>query len=342
MTSVQGVLTRPAVEWRAGWLRGPRHDLAMALLWVPFAVATYLVRDDPDNLRTLVSLTLLFSFAHQPLTLWLVYGDAVQRRSHASLFVWAPVVLAVAVAFGSSVRPEVVALVAGVWNVAHTLRQRYGLCKLYGRLSGIDCGADNRLLWSWLTLAVVVAVAHTDLSATARAMDVGARSTTAIDVIATAEAALLMLLPAAVVVAVVVTARWARSELHRPKHSPARLYYLASTAGLLVVLAVEPVAGFVAYVGAHAAEYLLVVRWRIGRAAERSIAGDAVGAVARRVGSMGTLGLYAAVVAAVIVGIRVLDGRAVAPVIVLTLGGLHLLFDGVIWRSPRPIAAGNQ
>ena len=32
-------LQRPAVEWRAGWLRGPRHDLAMALLWVPFAVA---------------------------------------------------------------------------------------------------------------------------------------------------------------------------------------------------------------------------------------------------------------------------------------------------------------
>lgn len=342
MTSVQGVLTRPAVEWRAGWLRGPRHDLTMALLWVPFAVATYLVRDDPDNLRTLVSLTLLFSFAHQPLTLWLVCGDSAQRRSHASLFAWAPVVLAVAVAFGSSVRPEVVALVAGVWNVAHTLRQRYGLCKLYGRLSGIDCGADNRLLWSWLSLAVVVAVSHTDLSATARAMEVGARSTTAIDVIATAEAVLVMLLPAAAVAAVVVTARWARSELRRPTHSPARLFYLGSSAGLLVVLAVEPVAGFVGYVGAHAAEYLLVVRWRIGRAAERSISGDAVGAVARRVGSVGTLGLYAAAVAAVIVAIRVLDGSALAPVIVLTLGGLHLLFDGVIWRSPRPIATGIQ
>ena len=115
-------------------------------------------------LRTLVSLTLLFSFAHQPLTLWLVYGDAAQRRSHASAVVWAPVVLVLAIAVGTSVRPEVVALVAGVWNVAHTLRQRYGLCKLYGRLSGVDCGADNRLLWSWLTLAVIVAFARTDVS----------------------------------------------------------------------------------------------------------------------------------------------------------------------------------
>ena len=153
----------------------------MALLWVPFAVAAHAISDDPDRLRTLVSLTLLLSFAHQPLTLWLVYGDAAQRRSHASSVVWAPVVLVLAIAVGTSVRPEAVALVAGLWNVAHTLRQRYGLCKLYGRLSGVDCGADNRLLWSWLTLAVVVAFARTDVSATARAVGIGRRNTTAFD-----------------------------------------------------------------------------------------------------------------------------------------------------------------
>src|SRR5262245_25041899 len=28
---------QPSVTWRAVWLRGPLHDLAMAMLWVPFA-----------------------------------------------------------------------------------------------------------------------------------------------------------------------------------------------------------------------------------------------------------------------------------------------------------------
>jgi hypothetical protein len=122
-------------------------------------------------------------------------------------------------------------------------------------------------------------------------------------------------------------------------HNPARLVYLGSTAVLLVVLAVAPVGGFIGYVGAHAAEYLLVVRRRIGRAAERATIGDRVGAVARRIGSNGTIGLYAAAVIALLVGLRRFDGSDVAGTIVLSLGGLHLLFDGFIWRSPRPAAS---
>ena len=78
-------LPRPDVRWSARVAARTTHDIAMALLWVPFVSAAVAVSNDPDRLRTLVSLTLLFSFAHQPLTLWLVYGDAAQRRSHAVL-----------------------------------------------------------------------------------------------------------------------------------------------------------------------------------------------------------------------------------------------------------------
>ena len=126
--------------------------------------------------------------------------------------------------------------------------------------------------------------------------------------------------------------------MRRSTHSSPRLVYLASTAALLVTLAVDPVVGFVGYVGAHAAEYFLIVRWRVGRAAERAMAGDAVRALARRVGGDGTLGLYASVIAGFIVVINVLQPSAVTPVIVLTLGALHLFFDGVTWHAPRPVA----
>jgi hypothetical protein len=333
-----GADARPSASarWRTDWLRGPRHDLALALLWVPFATAALAVGDDPDRLRWLVAGTLLFSFAHQPLTLWLVYADAAQRRAHSSLIVWAPIVLVVAIAVGTSVRPEVVALAAGLWNVAHTLRQRFGLCKLYGRLGGIDCGADNRLLWSWLVSAASIAFARTDLGATARSVGLGRRNTRAIEIVASVQDAVVLLLPLVLVGTIVITARWARNELERPSHSASRLLYLASTAALLAVLAIDPVVGFVAYVGAHAAEYFLVVRWRVDRAAQKSIAGDGVGWLARRVGGSGTLALYAVAVVTLLGAIRFVEPGAVVPVIVLTLGGLHLLYDGVIWKSPRP------
>jgi hypothetical protein len=326
------------VTWRAGWLRGPTHDIAMALLWLPFAVVAYAVVDDPDRLRRLVSATLVFSFAHQPLTLWLVYGDGPQRRAYRHVFAWAPPVVLIAVVVGTSLRPDVVALVAGTWNVAHTLRQRYGVSRLYGRLAGIDCAGDNRLLWSWLAVAVVVGLAGTDLGVAAREAGLGGRNTAAIDALASVHVIGAVLVPSVLAVAAVVTATWARVERRRSAHNPARLVYLSSTAVLLVVLAVEPVIGFVGYVGAHAAEYLLVVRWRIGRAAERATVGDRVGAVARRIGSDGTIAVYAAVVVTLIFGLRRFDGGDVAGAIALSLGGLHLLFDGFIWRSPRPAA----
>src|SRR5262249_7426600 len=123
----------------ARWLQGPAHDVAMAFIWLPFGAAALACGGDPRPLRWLVSGTLLLSLAHQPLTLWLVYGDAGQRRAHLPLFTWAPAAAAVAVVVGLSVSPVLVAVVAGLWNLVHTLRQRYGIARLYGRMSAIDC-----------------------------------------------------------------------------------------------------------------------------------------------------------------------------------------------------------
>ena len=333
------VLVPEATATRPVWLQGPTHDLAMAFVWVPFALAAHVVANDPEPLRWLVSATLLFSFAHQPLTLWLAYGDAGQRRAHRALFGIAPLVLVPVVVLGSSVRPELVALVAGIWNVGHTIRQRYGISRLYGRMTGVDCGADNRLLWSWLSVAALVAVAATDLSETARDLGLSRRNTAAMDTLDSARALALALVPVAVATAVVVTRQAVRDERRREDHSTARLAYLGSTALLLVVLAVEPVTGFVAYVGAHAAEYLFVVRWRIGRAAQRVTPRDGVGALARRVGGGGTLLLYVAAVIVLIVSLRSIRGSDVTGAVVLTLGALHLLYDGFIWRAAAPAKA---
>jgi hypothetical protein len=326
---------RPVLTPRAGWLRSPVHDLLMAFIWVPFAAATLVASDDPERLRWLVAATVLFSFAHQPLTLWLAYGDGEQCVAHRTLFFWAPLGVATAVLIGSSVSPEAIALVAGAWNAGHTIRQRYGVSRLYGRLGGIDCAGDNRLLWSWLVVSVLIAIAATNLRQTARDVGLSPRNMTSIDALASVHAVAVFLVPVAILIAAVLTVRAARDEWTRRRHSAARLVYLGSTAMLLALLAVRPVVGFVAYVGSHAAEYLLMVRWRLGRAAQRSTTGDRVGAVARRIGSGGTIALYAVAVTVLIVAVRAVRGSLLATTVVLTIGALHFLYDGVLWRSPR-------
>lgn len=74
----------------------------------------------------------------------------------------------------------------------------------------------------------------------------------------------------------------------------------------------------------------------INRAAARETAGDRVGALARRVGGNGTIALYAVAVIALIFGIEAVEGSDLAVTVVLTLGALYILYDGVIWSSAKP------
>ncbi|HSP28767.1 MAG TPA: hypothetical protein VLN74_09480, partial [Ilumatobacteraceae bacterium] len=128
-------------------------DTALALCWIPFAAAGWVLRGDPNGTAWLVSATLLISFAHQPLTLALVYGDkrnfALRRRT----FTWSPLLFAGAVLATQHISLTALAVVAGLWNAEHTLMQSYGIMRIHGRNAGEqDARFDKALLFSWLAL----------------------------------------------------------------------------------------------------------------------------------------------------------------------------------------------
>ena len=122
---------------RNGQRSGPGlADVALALCWIPFASAGWLVRGDPTSTAWLVSATLLISFAHQPLTLALVYGDKRNFDLRRRTFTWSPVLFAAAVLATQHVSLTALAVVAGLWNAEHTLMQRYGIMRIHGRKAG--------------------------------------------------------------------------------------------------------------------------------------------------------------------------------------------------------------
>ena len=126
--------------------------------WVPFSLAAWLTIGSSSALATVVATTLLISLAHQPLTLGLIYGDPAQFAVAKKIFTFGPFVFVAAIIFGNWLSLALVGVVAGLWNAEHTLMQRYGLVRIYGRKAGEGQRSDEKpLLFSWLLFALAFA-----------------------------------------------------------------------------------------------------------------------------------------------------------------------------------------
>jgi hypothetical protein len=118
---------------------------------------------------------------------------------------------------------------------------------------------------------------------------------------------------------------------------------VASTAALFVVILVDPLAGFVAYVGSHAVEYFVIVHHTLDRRYRAAPdGGGALGQVVRAPsGRAGFFVAYAFGVVLLVALLRWHDSRSLTSVVFLTLGGLHVFFDGFIWKLRRPAVASS-
>ena len=341
-------LTTPAIhpEPSLGRQRPDRPlvDVALALCWIPFAVAGWMLREDPGSTVWLVSATLLISFAHQPLTLALVYGDKRNFELRRRTFIWSPVVFAGAVLATQHISLTALAVVAGLWNAEHTLMQRYGIMRIHGRKAGQqNAPLDKTLLFSWLALALVWVAADGRTPGHIAQTGLRGKNRRGLDLLTELQPTARILLPLVAIAAVVVTVRWLRDE-RRPGGSSSRSkrFYTASTAALFLTILVNPVAGFLGYVGSHAIEYFIIVHRSVGpKYSSADADGRApVGYALRR---LGRLGFFAAYIGIVFGALAVLD-RYGSPtsytVVVLTLGGMHVFYDGFIWKRPAADRGG--
>jgi hypothetical protein len=338
----------PARQVRARYMHHPLADVALAFAWIPFALAAHLLEADnangsPDGLVAFISAVFLLSFAHQPLTVALVYGDPEQFRLRKAIFTWSPLVFIVAIVVGYEVSFALVAVVGALWNAEHTLMQRYGVTRIYGRMAGQDDGRlEKALLFSWLVFAALWVAADPSTPDRAAVSSFGENNRVAIDALTHFRSVAALLVVPASVALVVLAALWLRDERRRPVVNPVKWLYLASTALLFGLFLVDPIAGIMGYVGAHAVEYFVIVHQSLGRryggpeADDRALIGRAVRA---RPGRIGFLAAYVAVVIAVVYGLAHLGSPLAYTVVFFTLGGMHVFYDGFIWKLRRPVVA---
>jgi hypothetical protein len=321
-------------------------DVAMALCWIPFFVTTRLLEGaEHALLDQFIIGVLLLSFSHQPLTLFMVYGDQQQFRLRPMLFSVSPFVFVALTAGLALLNPILLAVAGGLWNAEHTLMQRYGITRIYGRKAGqLEGRRELFMLFSWLALALVWVAADPRTPDKAAAVSLGENNTQAIDVLSRLQPIAAWLVVPAGVLAVTLLVRWIAAERTRVRSgaaNPAKWLYVTSTAALFVAILVDPLAGLMGYVGAHALEYFIIVNHSIGRRYRhggRSPLGRVVGAAT---GRPGFFLVYFATVAAIVVGLDHLDEPVAYAVVFFTLGGLHVFYDGFIWKLRQPKVADS-
>ena len=279
-------------RWRADWIYDAPTDLLISLCWVPLFIAGHQLSaargaHADSMLRWAVTSILVVSFAHQPLTLALVYGDRHQFAQRRPLFVWAPPITVAAVVVAVVFHLWVIVPIAALWNTIHTLQQRYGLSRIYARRAGYGAaGLDRWVLYSWMGAAVLLVAANPATLGLVRRVSIGDLNASGVRLLSGLRPiALALFVPAALAavgLAGAIVAQEAgmvagpdrgRSGPTGPtgpapapsglnagaNANPAKWLYQVSSLALIASLAIDPAAGFIAYVGAHAIEYAVVV-----------------------------------------------------------------------------------
>ncbi len=322
------------------WLHGPLADTLLGWCFLPVAVTVHLVEPNLSAVQTLVGLVFLLSFAHQPLTLGLVYGDPVQRAAHRKLYQWAPIVATVAILIGLYVSLTLVAAIAALWNAEHTLMQRYGLMRIYGRKVGDQNGPlEKPMLIVWLGAALAFIGAYVNLEDLVLRLGLDETNARGVRLLDPLRGPAQVLFWVAAAVGVALGVRWWRAEralgdgASRPKH-----LYTLGTIGLLVAVMIDPIAGVAGYVAAHAIEYYAVVHRSLRTRRDDAPVARATRSAARRFAVY--VGYFGAIAAFVWWTADMLDGRVYAFAI-LFFGALHILYDGFVWKLRRPNVAAS-
>lgn len=347
-----GVVAKSAVPGTARrrtaptWSFSAGFDLAVGLCWVPVFLVAHVLDGLPGAtgatfLRDGVVVALLVSFAHQPLTFGLVYGDAGQFRLHRRLFVLAPLVAVAAAAAGAFANLSVVIPIAALWNLQHTLQQRYGIQRIYAGRAGYGSARLDRAFAYVPMVAALAAVAASRATAglVARSgldpMNAGAAHL----LVSIRPAATALALTAAAASLAVVVAVLRQEAAAGERANPAKWLYQLSFLALLGGLVVDPAAGFIAYVSAHAIEYAVVV----DRTAKRRYGSAGAGGEDGRVSFLGKAARSAAgrvaffaAIAALAVAVHETLGGPVLNTVVYSVGALHFTFDAVIWKLRKP------
>lgn len=328
-------------ETQTRWICGKPLDLVMAFSWAPFSLIALAMIDNPAFLKTLMFSVFLFSFTHQPLSLFLVYGDQERFLMRRHLFTWSPILFGLVLYAAVLYSPTLLAILAGAWNAEHTLMQRYGINRIYGRMVGQNHGGSELVMFfSWLIFAVIWAAADPNTMSYVETLGIRGANRSVFELATQWQPiAESLVLPMMLWVGFYAI-KWLLEEFQRPTNR-AKQIYMASTVLLFIVILINPIIGFIGYVGAHSFEYFVIVNRSLEKSyIEPQRTDCSLGWVVNSgLGRPGILMLYLSAIAATVFILENYASFIVYSMVFFTLGALHFFYDGFIWKLRQPRVA---
>ena len=331
-------------EHSQAWVHGRVADVVLGWCWLPIALLMHSMESNVTRTQALMGIIFVISFAHQPLTLGLVYADPAQRAAHRRFYLFMPFLMLGLIVLGLNVSLTVVGLMAGLWNAEHTLMQRYGVLRIYGRKAGDDNGRiEKPMLIVWLVTALMFMGAYVNLPKMVAKIGFGGTNARSVKALESMRGVAMPLFWVGVAVSLWFAMRWVQAQRATAPSTArtAKWIYAAGTLGLLIAVMVDPIAGIAGYVAAHAIEYFGVVHGSLRR---RAVTGEPspLTSVSRSRPRRTALyvAYFAMIAALIVVSWNLWDGRGYA-FLVLWFGGLHILYDGFVWKLRKPAVAAS-
>jgi hypothetical protein len=218
--------------------------------------------------------------------------------------------------------------------------QRYGVMRIYGRKAGDDHGRiEKPMLIVWLIAGIAFIGAFVDLQRLVRKLGFGGTNARSVRLLGRLSSVATVVFWVALIAGIVLAVSWLRAERRlgarasRPKH-----WYALGTAGLVVAVMLDPIAGVAGYVAAHAIEYFAVVHSSLRKRSDAAPVAAITRTPARR--AMTYAGYFAVIASLVVLTRSPYQGRIYA-FAVLFFGALHILYDGFVWKLRRPAVAAS-
>ncbi len=316
---------------KSAWIRGPWTDLAcFSFGWLP-ALAAFLLAAPGANRPLLVTGVLFFNFLHRHLTLPLAYADPEEFRRRRIRYVLLPLFFAALSAALLSHSREafmILAALAVLWTMFHSVQQKIGLLRIYARKAGGGAPwADRLFVWSWFAALLLHLGASPAIRAQAASLAVAGRwLARGLDA---AGPAVPILAWSALALALVSTALFLRQGF-----TAAKALFALSILALYGIFLHDLVMGYAVFAFSHAVEYLAFVNLYarkkfLARPPESSLLARAVRQQAL------VFGAFIVLVGGTFVAWNWIS-RPTLQIYIIGSGFLHFLYDGWLWKVRHP------
>ncbi|MCI0454646.1 MAG: hypothetical protein L0Y68_06595 [Candidatus Dadabacteria bacterium] len=319
-----------ATQVQKSWIKNPAADLSFFDFgWILVLLPLVIFK---DHLSIIILSVLIVSYIHRHYTFALVYGDKEEFQKRKQIYIFLPIIAALATILSLYFDAFKVLLVAAVlWNMYHTITQKYGIARIYSRKAGYgEAWIDKGLIYSWFAFLFFALVE--------REKDVISQyqaGSALLNYIGDNLSYFTLASHFFLAIAIVFTLLFAYQEFkNRHQINIPKILFVISILLLYSIFFYSLIVGYIVFAFSHALEYIAFVNIFVNSKYKRKPDSTSVVALASRkqwiYSSLFSLGI----VAICLVGIKLNENAF--EIYIVGSSFLHFIYDGLIWKVRRP------